>query len=437
MARLAEACPTPAAADRQADLHLSRQLNRQRVRRVVRAVRQALGQIQQLQDVLQVERQRVERLEQQMQDLERRPMAPPVTGQSRAEAALLETTSSCETELPVRPEVFDARLADHRHEQDQAKIEALLLEMVELKGQTATASDRYEARVREVEENYRQELQRIGWQRDELQQQLAELYERAQHAEAALQREREERQEERLLFSKIKPRVRPIVMPTDGDRDDRRVDETEDLPAGVQSAPTAAGPLATGAAPVPMEASAPDEVAIEDYMNALMRRMGRTADVAKPSVAAPVPTVTPAVRTATAAPIVATVESTRLPSTEGLVPVAKMPAIDLSAMRDVANQTARVAIRHHWERRGMQDAFVKWTLALCAVAVGCVLGMMPNPHHHFSAALIASVGMFVAAAYWGVQGVVCLFHAKLATRAVRSGVARTEPETAEEADEPK
>ena len=129
------------------------------------------------------------------------------------------------------------------------------------------------------------------------------------------------------------------------------------------------------------------------------------------------------------------VESNRTSAAASLVPVAKMPAIDLSAMRDVANQTARVAISHHWKRRGLQDAYLKWTMAVCAVAIGVVLGMLANHKQRYSAASIAAFGMFLASAFWAVQGLMRWYGAKLASRAVRGGVARPEPAAADGPDD--
>ena len=46
------------------------------------------------------------------------------------------------------------------------------------------------------------------------------------------------------------------------------------------------------------------------------------------------------------------------------------PKINLAAMRDVANQSARVAIDRAAHRHGLQRAAYKWMLAICAIMIG-------------------------------------------------------------------
>jgi hypothetical protein len=48
------------------------------------------------------------------------------------------------------------------------------------------------------------------------------------------------------------------------------------------------------------------------------------------------------------------------------------PRMNLAAMRDVANQTARTAIDRHAHRRGLQQAAFKWMSAVCVILIGAI-----------------------------------------------------------------
>ena len=127
-----------------------------------------------------------------------------------------------------------------------------------------------------------------------------------------------------------------------------------------------------------------DEFSIEVYMSQLLQRVG-----GKPKAAAPAvefagrhrscrvrcpsgPRQVPATNTPRA-PV-----SPATPAAE-LLPRAKPLPLDLDALRDVANQTARSAIERHTSRIWLQAAAGKWFGAAVALIAAIGLSLLVDP----------------------------------------------------------
>ena len=79
------------------------------------------------------------------------------------------------------------------------------------------------------------------------------------------------------------------------------------------------------------------------------------------------------------------------------------PQINLSAMRDVANQTARVAINQAAHRRGLQQAASKWLMGICTIMMGGIVTVMFKDNEALAR---VAVGLcWVIAVWWLCVGV--------------------------------
>lgn len=80
----------------------------------------------------------------------------------------------------------------------------------------------------------------------------------------------------------------------------------------------------------------------------------------------------------------------------------KLPPINLSAMRDVANQTARVAINQHVSRLGMQDAY--WKLFLAGVGGMTGIGLTVLSKGAVNLPLAGALVAFIVTGIWLYRG---------------------------------
>jgi hypothetical protein len=146
-----------------------------------------------------------------------------------------------------------------------------------------------------------------------------------------------------------------------------------------------------------------EECAITDYMAELMRRVGGKSMAAEPLASLvehpkpiPVPRVEPL-----RSPVI---ETTQGESPNDLGPRKRMPPIDLNAMRNVANETARVAIDRHSHRQSMQDAYLKWSLAAVSLLTG--VGLSIWIRELFCLPTFGAALAYSGAAIWFWQGVI-------------------------------
>lgn len=146
-----------------------------------------------------------------------------------------------------------------------------------------------------------------------------------------------------------------------------------------------------------------EERSIEDYMADLMRRVGSGPQETFRPAPASVPE--PAVVAAYEEPEYATSEVEAAPIAhldELRAQREKLPPINLSAMRDVANQTARVAINQHVSRLGMQDAY--WKLFLAGVGGMTGIGLVVLSKGLVSLPLAGALVAFIVTGIWLYRG---------------------------------
>jgi pSer/pThr/pTyr-binding forkhead associated (FHA) protein len=79
-----------------------------------------------------------------------------------------------------------------------------------------------------------------------------------------------------------------------------------------------------------------------------------------------------------------------------------IPRINLSAMRDVANQTARVDIDRAAHRHGLKEAAFKWSMALAAIAIGWFVTLILK--HDIERARVLSAACWIIAVWWSFLG---------------------------------
>lgn len=187
-----------------------------------------------------------------------------------------------------------------------------------------------------------------------------------------------------------------------------QVDEEEEERLGTRPEPTLARPVEPPAMPTrsaPRESNhTEEERSIEDYMAELMRRVGsgpqatfRPAPSPPPQPVAPVVVEEPTVQEhdeMEAVPI-AHLDELRMQR-------EKLPPINLSAMRDVANQTARVAINQHVSRLGMQDAY--WKLFLAGVGGMTGIGLTVLSKGAVNLPLAGALVAFIVTGIWLYRG---------------------------------
>ena len=178
--------------------------------------------------------------------------------------------------------------------------------------------------------------------------------------------------------------------------------------------PVAEPPAQAAEATAPIDLDEGDEAqVIERYMSQLLGRM-RSGKTETPPAPAPAKTAkTPSPMTAetadtivAAAETMAPVEVSRQP-TPPAAPRAQHPSSrDLSAMRQLANESAQAAIDAHTRQLLLNDLYVKIIIGLTAIVSGIVLFSW-TPQIGWLG-LLGGAGCFVGAAAWGVKiGQVC------------------------------
>lgn len=159
-----------------------------------------------------------------------------------------------------------------------------------------------------------------------------------------------------------------------------------------------------------------DEFSIEVYMSQLLQRVGGKPKAAAPAAESPARVLPrPVPERSTASPATNTPRAPVSPATPaaGLLPRAKPLSLDLHALRDVANQTARSAIGRHTSRIGLQAAAGKWFGA--AVALIAAIGLI---YWSTQYSVRSSVGIVMAglvAVFWMGQAI-WLTHRAIRTR---------------------
>ena len=152
------------------------------------------------------------------------------------------------------------------------------------------------------------------------------------------------------------------------------------------------------------KSSEENDDSIHEYMSALMQRMGASPDYEPLALSTP---ESPPVETSESPADPA--EATGVPlsplSEDEMIPRAKRPKINLAAMRDVANQTARHDISRHQYRMSLQEAVVNWCIASSGFIIAGGLIYWSNKLWSFKAAeAMLAMGCGI---YWTVKGFVC------------------------------
>ncbi len=145
------------------------------------------------------------------------------------------------------------------------------------------------------------------------------------------------------------------------------------------------------------------ERSIEDYMADLIQRVGGSVASFAQSAREPRPPKKP--MPAVSRPSDAVEESAPEPPIEDFRPRVKQPTMNLSAMRDVANQTARVALDRHAHRQRIQDAYLKWSIAASSLILGTGLSYWAKSPKSMTA--VGAGAAFLATLYCTVQGAIC------------------------------
>ena len=166
-----------------------------------------------------------------------------------------------------------------------------------------------------------------------------------------------------------------------------------------------------------------DEFSIEEYMSQLIRRVGgghgKSEELPAPSRPAPKPA---AARPSSPAQRPAPQSS---PEPAPLSPRTQYPPVDLAALRDVANRTARLAIEHYYSRVWLQAVLSKWFMTGVSVIVtGGLLYWMRRSSWLSWVALTAACLMtlvWLSQALWLTHRCV---RARMAERRIRSETQR-------------
>jgi hypothetical protein len=196
-------------------------------------------------------------------------------------------------------------------------------------------------------------------------------------------------------------------------------DDDEQL-ASVEKSPTRPAPPARHAEPEikrpavePAHEASGDEESIDDYMARLLSRVreGNSAEPnSRPSASAqsrPVPqrsatTPAPIAPSAAAVPSQAPV---RRPGPVTMTPRAVAPEkqVNLSAMRELANLSAQMAITRYADREFLSITRTKLAVAAAGVAVGGVLIWLWTKGGSKHVNLYGALGSFLIAVLWGGQ----------------------------------
>ncbi len=148
-----------------------------------------------------------------------------------------------------------------------------------------------------------------------------------------------------------------------------------------------------------------DEFSIEAYMSQLLQRVG-----GRPAESIPTESTPPAGKPATEQPVTKPQPTKPVEPVNAdpeLTPRARPLPVDLGALRDVANQTARLAIERHARRLWWQAAAGKWfvvavaMIAVCGLVYWAAHGKTPSGFGLFAAALVTIV--WSAQAIWLTQ----------------------------------
>jgi hypothetical protein len=153
-----------------------------------------------------------------------------------------------------------------------------------------------------------------------------------------------------------------------------------------------------------------DEFSIDDYMSKLLQRVGGRSEP-RAVAAAPAASEKPVPLPKKAAPKTPQPSAKRPTSAQR----PKQQPLDLVALRDVANRTARLAIERHISRVWLQVAIQKWCFAaICAIATGGFAYWMRR--YSWLSVFGLGVGSLMTL-YWASQAI------RLSHRAIRARIA--------------
>jgi chromosome segregation ATPase len=148
--------------------------------------------------------------------------------------------------------------------------------------------------------------------------------------------------------------------------------------------------------------------ALEDYMTSLMQRVGGSSPTAwKLSVNKKTENIVSqeqAILTEVAAIVDSPSADMSLLSDVGEMkqtPVKPVPSVDLTAMRELANQSAEQAITTHQKRHRAYLAVNK--MVYCGIATSIALVSIFNSNHHLDLAFLGGCLAAMAGFYWAIQ----------------------------------
>lgn len=180
--------------------------------------------------------------------------------------------------------------------------------------------------------------------------------------------------------------------------------------------PAVSSPPASPRASQAPHAEGHEDESIDSYMERLMARVrGSSGGSGVPAAAPPAPEREKAARAApppateappaAAEPGPAPAGSPRKRGSASMAPRAVAPekTIDLSAMRELANQSAWTALERHHRRTTASAVRAKLWMAAFSLAAGCAMLWLAVTRPSASHALYASIGCFAVAGLWGLQ----------------------------------
>ena len=192
---------------------------------------------------------------------------------------------------------------------------------------------------------------------------------------------------------------------------------------------------APDATPMSLSSADVEEESVEDYMAKLLQRAGGSANpetvrsVSKPSVR-------PAEPNKPEVPL-GLQGSIEPENSEPFEMKRRLPpemSSDLTAMRELANQSARSAIDKHTRTRWVRAAVGKITVTLTAMLVGSYL-MISSPHQHRIIFLGAAVAAVVTL-FWGLQSAIVLANIFKASRHAKKDQASRDSSQSSETSTP-
>ena len=299
-------------------------------------------------------------------------------------------------QLKKREEELDLQCAEHASERKQwseereaelAELDAreeclrLLREEIEEARESMAAEREAEINaVAEPPEQWRREFEALRHERDELKELVGKFVRnRADDLSAS---------NEECAPSTASGTMAPLDGPSSQPEQASPSPNQQEAAASMSTAPPATG--------VPPRES--DECSIDDYMSQLLQRVGGQSGPPVEAPAAPAPIAKRA--EPKAQPKVAAEVPTPANPSE-FVPRTRPAPMDLGALRDVANRTARSAIERHTSRVWLQAAITKWFMA--AIAMISLGGLVYWSGRNLTLARVGLVIACLGAVVWFAQ----------------------------------